>query len=292
MLRNIIIAILAIYSIGASYLLLEINNKQKQALSNKHTSSIAVAHNVVATRTPQQNIIINAIPKSGSAYIAQALENGLHYQHATISNEYIPYDQVNYKKVKAFFSTGAKLSKQHMEPSGINMQILRRFTDRIVLNVRDPREVLLSWVHYLNAEHAKGIDIYYVDPEPPAEYYQLSLQQQIDWNIQNFLPSMVKWLQAWSDYKKSQDLKQNGLKILVVKYDDLVEDEAGLYGRILQFYNIPESDFVFVRPEKSTYLHFRNGDRNEWRSVFSSEQKAAIAKIIPLSLLEEFGWKE
>lgn len=240
--------------------------------------------------TPQQNIILNALPKSGSAYMQATLAKSLDYKVLNITSEYIPQDQVIYKQIREFYVNNKKISKQHMDASPLNVQILKRFTNKMVLHVRDPREVLLSWVHHLNALKQEKSDLFYFTPEPPPGYYDLSLHEQIDWNIENFLPAMVQWLDAWALEMDRQASKEHGLKILLTTYEELLTDELKLYHKILAFYGIPQDRFVYAPINKDRKVHYRKGDPNEWRQVFTEQQKQKIASIIPKELLQRFNW--
>lgn len=241
---------------------------------------------------PIYNIILNAVPKSGSSYIAKSLDQGLNYERMRISAKYIPKDQVNYFDLQKFYSEGGKLSKQHLDPSTMNVNILKRFTRKMVLQLRDPREILLSWVHHLNALKEEKVDLYYFDPEPSVEYYNLSLNEQIDWNIENFLPSIITWIDGWLIVKEKEDLTDDGLKILITTYDEFLADELKFYHKILNFYDIPISNFKVKPPKKDRKVHFRKGELGEWRSVFTKEQKRRIAKIVPDELLRKFNWEK
>lgn len=108
------------------------------SLFYRHYANVLLPKNKL---NPAQNIIINAVPKSASEYIAAKLEKSLNYDRKRISAEYIPRDQVNFSALRSFYSTGGNITKQHLDASNLNVKILKRYTDRIVLHVRDPREV-------------------------------------------------------------------------------------------------------------------------------------------------------
>lgn len=241
---------------------------------------------------PGFNIIINAVPKSASAYIVKTLEQSLQYTHFQISSEYIPHDQLIYFRLEEFYSNGSLSSKQHFDASPLNLRVLKRFTNKMVLNLRDPREILLSWVHHLNELKAEGIDIYYIDPLPPPGYYKLSLKDQIDWNIENFLPFMITWMNDWLATKEQEDADPNGLKILVTTYDELKRDELALYKKIITFYDIRLDRLNFSPAEKDRKVHYRKGDSDEWRQVFTDQQKRRISEIVPDNLLNRFNWNK
>lgn len=273
--------------IGYLYYCSVMDKRAKLALEQSTKAAFAVA-----LKDNQSNIIFNAVPKSGSDYMAKTLGTSLKFKRVFISNAYIPVDQIDYFRLKEFYSHGSKICKQHFDASPLNIRILKRYTNKMVLNLRDPREILLSWVHHLNTQKQLNEDIFYVEPNPPEEYYQLSLSEQIDWNIKYFLPEIVKWMNDWLTVKQQEDAKKDGLQILLTTYDEFNADEIKFYSKILSFYNIPMEKFKYTPPPKDQAVHYRKGDSDEWRRVFTQQQKSAIAEIVPDSLLEQFNWKK
>lgn len=255
-----------------------------------------VAHEVTSAIEPTfkgNNIIFNTIPKSGSVYIATTLKDSLGYTNTALSASYFPRDVINFSKADSFFKNKSMISQDHFDSSKVNIQWLTKYTDRMVIHLRDPRQVLLSWVHNMNWIKKNGWDdlLYMVTPTPPSEYYKWKLSKQIDWNIENFLPEVVAWMNAWLEFKEQEDAKDNGFKILLTTYDDFLSDDIGFYNKVLDFYEIPREQFVYKPAEKTETTHFRKGDVNEWRKVLTQAQKDRVNEIVPLALLQKFGWE-
>ena len=219
--------------------------------------------------------------------MAKTLENSLGYTHKTFSAEYIPVDQINFYLLAGFYWDGGKLSKQHFDASDLNIRILKMFTKKMVLHLRDPRDVLLSWVHHMNFVKKQGLDLFYFDPQPPAGYYNLSFSEQIDWNIENFLPNSIDWINKWLKVKEQEDLSEDGLNILITTHDELVKDELGLYSKILSFYGIPSNQLKFEPAKKNDEVRFRQGTKGEWHTALTERQKKRVSEIIPDSLLKK-----
>lgn len=248
----------------------------------------------------QWNIIIDAIPKSGSTYITEVLRSGLGYTRTNIFPTKTVTDN-KFHTIREFYSKSNRIATQHLRAPNSNSEPgahlgppilpegqLNKYTDRKVVHFCDPRGVLLSLVHYVNLHK----DISQVYPNRPEGYYNLSLEAQIDWGIDNFLPRIVTWMQEWIDYKDKQDASKHGLKILFTTYDELVQNELDFYQKILKFYSIPPQNFTFNPPVKEQMNNFRKGDPNEWRQVFTEKQKQKIATIVPDKLLQRFNWEK
>lgn len=238
------------------------------------------------------HIIFNTIPKSASVYISRVLAHGLNSDLLKIAPGYFPHDHLLYGELENFYKQKYAVTKAHLDSSNFNMQMLKKFTDRIVVQFRDPREVLLSWIHYVQRIHDEGkIEyLYHFSPTPPEEYYTWPISRQVDWNIEYFLPSAVTWMQDWLNFKEHEDQKPNGFKVLITTYDQFKENERNFYAKILDFYNIPREQFTFIHMRLDMDVHFRSGDQNEWRTVYTPAQLSKINKI-SRSLLEKFNWQ-
>ena len=235
---------------------------------------------------PLSSILINTMPKSGSVYIHKHLGQALGMPFSNLGNGYTLADQVQYWSAKSFIGSSS-ISQNHFEPSDINVQILDRVVGRWILHIRDPRQALLSWVHHLDLLKAENREdaLLWVTPTPPPGYFELELSEKIGWNIVHYYPDLVDWLRGWL---KVYD--RGRFNILLTTYDELIADERRLFDRILDFHGIPRQRFQFMPLPKDRDVHFRKGDPDEWRSVYSPSQIEACNAHLPDHLLERFGW--
>jgi len=248
--------------------------------------------NAVTAPPKKPCIIFNTVPKSGSVYITMTLQTGLTYSYMSISPGYVPHDDINVDLLNDFFNAGTYITQEHLDASILNTDLLKRYTDKIVVHFRDPRAVLLSWTHHMNNlnDHNHYYLLDYVTPTPPREYYNWNLEQQIDWQIENFLPNIVTWMNDWLEFKAKEENNASAFKVLITTYEDFHTNELEFYYKILDFYGIPRGEFKFNPPAKNANTHFRNGEIEEWRSVFTERQLQRINQIVPDELLERFNW--
>lgn len=234
-------------------------------------------------------IIVNSLLKSGSTYLEKSLQNSLGYKV-----KILPFisNKKQLTNIMNNTSLDTTLTKQHFIPTELNVALFKTLTDRIVIHVRDPRQVLLSWVHHLHvAKTYEDEIVFYKDiGKSRAEYLALDFQEQVDLCIKYFLPRATNWINGWLAIQKQEAAKENGLKILLTTYDELVTDEIGLFNKILQFYELDPNIYAFTPAKKNANVRFRKGDQNEWKQAFTQEQKNKIASIVPESLLLTFGW--
>lgn len=239
-------------------------------------------------RIKLQGILINTMPKSGSVFIAHTLARGLRVELMTdsVAHGFFPTYYIR-PNVLSVLSEGNRMRQEHFDASPINLAIVKRWLDRIVLHVRDPRQATLSWTHHyarLLKEHPNGVN--YTMHQPPPDFLSRSFERQLDWHLDTHLPSVVEWLKGWVKY----DSDPQGVRVLWTTFNELIRDEKGFFDRLLDFYGIPRQLFTFIPAEKSIENNFRVGRADEWREVFTAEQQRAADAIIGTDLMERFGW--
>jgi hypothetical protein len=213
----------------------------------------------------------------------------LSLEPASVSFGYFPHYLVEVPKLISF-SKGGRVASAHADASPVNLQCLTAFLSKWVVHIRDPRSVVLSWVHHMNRLYAERDNGEYqhlfVYPSPPMTYFQLQLRKQIDWNIENFLPGVLRWTRSWLAVHDSRRYD-----ILLTNYSELARDELGHVHKILDFYGVPRE--LFRRPQVEKTLsgsHFRPGSEVEWASVFTRDQIFRATQLVGEDLLERFGW--
>ena len=238
----------------------------------------------------KQPIIINALLKSGSTYLQQNLIHGLRYKSETL-----PFLTAKewYVELPTDITKPAILTKQHFVPTTSNIGLFKILADRIVIHVRDPRQVLISWVHHLKVARVMQDEIVFFDDinMTPEQFHALAFEQQVDLSIEHFLPRTVRWIKSWLAVKTAEEKKPYGLKILLTTYDELIKNEQKLYNKIMAFYQIPTSQFKRKEFQKNDVVRFRKGDTQEWRTSLTAKQKQRVAELVPNSLLQQFNWQ-
>lgn len=152
---------------------------------------------------------------------------------------------------------------------------------RVVYTVRDPRAVTVSYYHY--CRYVGSIDL------------NLSLEEFVDQDIHHH---NIPW-----DVHVEQWLEHPDSSLLLVKYEDMIDDAVGQLSRIMSFagMNIDQekinfaaraADFKKIRAERERKSIFHpNGDRNE--SFYRKGKKDSWREELPAEshelLLSRFG---
>lgn len=231
-------------------------------------------------------IIFNTLPKSGSVYICHTLLQGLKQgRFIRISNDTFPWDTISLNHLKKLVATDG-LTQEHFDASDENLNSLQRLCSKLIIHVRDPRQALISWAHHLNKiQHSEEtLDKFLLDL--PQGYFQWNFSDQLDWQIENYLPASIEWIQSW--VKASE---RNGIEILFTTYEEFITNRERFFERILDFYSLKPLKPALADLPKSEGLHFRKEKVDEWREVLSPEQKELVAQIMPQELLNRFHWE-
>jgi len=238
-------------------------------------------------QTCRESILLNTMPKSGSVYVQKSLAKILGLRTMYIGNQYGLIDQIDVKDALAF-SSGGFVSQNHLAPSPENLQILQHFKLKMVLHLRDPRQALLSWIHYLHyitGGNDTSEQLLYVTPRTPFGYFEFSLSRQIDWQIDNYMPQLVAWATRWVEIAD-----RGTIPILITHQNDLRLEEKTFFDAILAFYRI---DLDYALPNLARTMdetHFRKADPMEWRRTFMPAQAIRATSLISESLGKRFGW--
>ena len=239
--------------------------------------------------TTPESVLLNTMPKSGSVYVATSLAEILGHSSKCIGNRYALIDQLNVEDAVTF-SRGGFVSQNHLAPSQENLQILQHLKLKMVLHLRDPRQALLSWVHHINyisGRNNRSEELLYFPPRLPRGYFELSLSDQIDWQIETHMPKLVLWMERWLEIAD-----RGTIPILITHQNDLKTDEKAFFDTILAFYQIDLEYTLPNLPRTMSETHFRLADPMEWTRVFTPDQAAWATSLVPPSLSMRFGWND
>jgi hypothetical protein len=237
-----------------------------------------------ATARPENalpGIIFNTVPKTGSVYILYTLARSLQLEVVNETHRllhgYFPTFFL-YPNIVQYTCTGQRIVQEHFDASPINVHILRRYTDRMLFQVRDPRQATLSWVHHMTrmlTEHPRSDQ--FTQTIPPANYLDWELEDKISWHIERHLPAMISFIEGWMDV---QEQKDPDFRVEITAYERFRADEMAYFMEILDFYEIPRDQFHYDPAEKTEKTNFRHGQSNEWQSVLTAAQQRRAEELI------------
>ena len=256
-------------------------------------------------RIPCESLIFAAMPKSASTFTARTLRHSLNVPLVELTpGASIPLDyNILIPDLLDYFKQLPRvIAYDHFKPSPYNLFLMQEYgLDRVMVTVRDPRQALLSTLKAREVRRNKNAKI--SSFQFPKNFDNWSIQEQIDLSIDVVLPELIGFLNSWLQLSQSPN---NKIEILFNHFYDAKNDPEYYFSRILQFWGIPREQFnyraEYNRPKReesifaanpkvnSPHIHFRKGDLDEWREVFSSEQIARATAKIPDELISFFKW--
>lgn len=238
-------------------------------------------------------LFLSTLPKSGGQYLALSLQKGLGINQVPVPGSYsISFDEILFLPFldATLDSSQDVLIVSHALSNDFNRVAITQYVDRLIVNVRDPRQATLSNTHNLNLIHRhSGKEQLFLSLQLPHNYFLWSLPEQITWQIEEgFLPNAIKFMQGWLEADRDPKFYP---PILFTRYEDLVENPENYFETIVEFYGIKKSRFKFPeRPKFNENTHNRKGEIDEWRSVFTPEQAEKACSMIPENIYIFFNW--
>ncbi|MEG4283602.1 tetratricopeptide repeat protein [Microcoleus sp. A006_D1] len=294
-------SVLSNFQLGKNFLLE--GNRGEAMRTWHHANQLRFAE--VKSKGVVGSILLCSLPKSGTVYINNSLAKGLGLLSGKLSplRQWIEFywsDELGFNiEIKSpaeeIFNRPilSSLDTVHMIPNQWNLFAISLMFDRLVVNVRDPRQSLISWIEHIkrfSANNNTQIEMYRI--WTVNEFFQSeSLKNEIDFQLENengYFFKAIKWIEGWLDASKDPDFYP---EILLTKFEDLATNPKAFFEKVLDFYEIEKSSFTFPEPPQfKEGTHYRKGRTDEWREVFTPEQKEKATKMIPQRLLDKFGW--
>ena len=266
--------------------------------------------NATGLREP---IFIVAMPKSASSFLAHAIPTGLGITserlwrpkpgrheapegasgvsafHESVAGGAWPLFLLHQRFVQRA-ATDKTFALHHIPPHPINRVLLNEFYQRIVVHVRDPRQVTLSHLRNMLRHQAEGEAFLDRVLFLPDDFFERSFSEQLDHLIEHKLAEFITWTEEWISADEDSTFLP---KILFTTYEDFVRDKLEFVHRILDFYGIERDRFQYdieAEPEPGQFLYRRQEVADEWRRVFTAAQQSNAASLIPDALCERFNW--
>lgn len=275
------------------YLSIELEAAAKARGLEQLLSGFASSPNYFAELDPKTfmprypGIFIASLPKSGTVYLQEKLCEGLNKPPlGTPSGGIFPNVSIPRLVIDRLNERGA-VYVIHCRPCEFNITEVSHRLDRLVVHVRDPRQALLSWVHFLPQAMRNADPVMHYHYHLPDDYQHYTLEQQIDWQIDHHFADFVAFIEGWWDASQRPGMKT---RFLFTRHEDLAENPRQFFLDLLDFYQIPATAFVFPEAPKLGLHNFRSGRTDEWRLAFTPAQIEKATAMIPRRLIERFDW--
>ena len=219
-----------------------------------------------ARRCGVPGILLVSMQKSASEYIRENLMGALDIPEIHISIGTVPRDKIIPSAVRRLAQGGA-IARSHMDGADFAALAANGIT-RMMLEVRDPRQVTVSWTHMMrnlpDVAFRYAAEMY--QPGVPGDFREWPLQQQLDWAVNNYLPGQLAWLESWTAVLDTEP----SIPICVLKFEEFRADEDAFFRKISNFYGIARIDRPALSKQSAAAMrNFRLGEIQEWRTVLA-----------------------
>ncbi len=232
-------------------------------------------------------ILINTVPKSASESIWNRLAEGLGTAQGHLSLCLYPDCCLLPARVTEGLR-GGLIAKEHIPATRHNLDVMaQQGLKRMVFHVRDPRQVTLSWAHFVRDD----ISMRLMGPlwrkiVPPAAVLQQEFSGLLDWCIDHFLPGTLEFMAGWMALEQKSDAP---LEIQFMSFERFLDDPRGYLDEVLDFAGVDRA--LFRDKDDAEVVHLRKGQKDEWRQVLSKAQQDRAWRQIPSDMAEAFGWQ-
>ena len=232
-------------------------------------------------------ILLNSLPKSASESIWNKLAEGLGMAQGHVSLGLFP-DCCLFPHRVGLLAEGGLIAKEHIPATPHNLETLAACgIDKLVLNLRDPRQASLSWAHFVkNDVSMRLLAPIWRKIVPPRPVLDSDFPFLLDWVIERYLPLSLTWIAGWTEEMKRGDAAT--VRVHAARFETFREDPATYFSELLDFLEIERAAFSLTATAET--VHLRRGATDEWRSVFSPEQAERAWAKIPAELAAAWGW--
>ncbi len=244
-----------------------------------------------------KHALVATLPKSGTLWLRDNIGRALWSQPRTIyGGDWYRLEGLRLNQDKAYeMMTQGGVCACHMDASLQNRQICSTLDLNLIVHIRDPRQGTVSWTYHLNRKlREPPYDDRYRKMELelhslPESYLEWSFAEQLDYQIDHYLPQAIKWIHNW---KTAIDNWPSGRAPLLTTQEQLVKRPRHFNESIASYLCIPSNFLGLDRKPKKGKRHFRTGSTNEWRSLYSNEQEERANSLMPEIVRSIFSDRE
>lgn len=240
-----------------------------------------------AVQQGRQPMLINTVPKSASETIWNRLAAGLGMAQSHVSIGLFPECTVLPYRMQTFVQGGI-IAKEHLPATPYNVRQLREAgIKRMIFHVRDPRQATLSWAHFVQDDVSmRLLAPIWRQVVPKAQVLNQGLSATLDWAIDVYLPQLLKFMTDWDALGRDPD---QDFEVKFLSFEYFRRQGDAYFEDVLDFYGIRRESFE--PGAESEDVHYRKGELEEWREVFTRAQARRAWDQIPQELAERFGWR-
>ncbi|MCG8314847.1 MAG: sulfotransferase domain-containing protein [Pseudomonadales bacterium] len=239
-------------------------------------------------RAVDSSILIISLVQSATTYLRNSLSEVLDIPvYRRLTGGTWNTEEILYPIALEDIRSNPVVAYTHAHPNSQNFIMLNAALDRAILNIRDPRQVLVSIVHFIDA-HVIPKPVYFAAHRFPTSYEQQSFEWKLAYHLENTYPQFIAWIQGWLDAMAGDELATD---LLLIQHQELKENRVDYFNRIYDFFGIDSNRIAMPDDNpKPGENYYRKADREEWRRMLSSSQINQVNGLMPSEFWERFRW--
>ena len=236
-------------------------------------------------------LFVAGMPKSGSTWLGQMIASYPGYREVLLPEA--SFAELRGESGHLFelprkgldrFDGCLVLTKMHCPGSPANVEILREARVPYVVLYRDPRDVAVSYAHYVKTTP------WHIDY--PAMRH-LDVTEGVRFFIRTRLPEFARWMRSW------RENRDPGCS-LMLSYEEMLDDPRSALLRVFSLFGLEAGedtvarileDHRFDAGKAGGGTFFRKGVAGDWRNHFDAELKREFNAEAG-DLLVEFGYEK
>lgn len=241
---------------------------------------------IVRLKQRQQDLIERGVPscalatmgKSGSATVGQILADGFQL----VGRLYSLGDRTVVPRWAREFAEGGSFYNTHLQATEQNVETLRESgLSRILVHVRDPRQAILSVVHW-SEHHVKHTRLM-----REHRLADMDIEAKIDFGMEHYWGYFISWIENWLAASATLDVRFTTFEQMRMDFPAFLEALLNNYGADRSLFDSTRA--LSIHTDRD--YRFRNGEIDEWRRVFTRKQIELVNDQLPRDMAKFFGWQ-
>ena len=231
-------------------------------------------------RPKYSSLFFFTLPKSASESICYELTDILNFNRKLISaHEYFSNDIFSRHLIRQVNFKGDIVS-DHIPLNEFNKKCIEHYKifNKIIINIRDPRNAIISFAFYCKRQ--MGHDLLknefskFMRPKLDQRIVDMNDFQLIDYFIKNYYSHFIDWISQWSNYAENKN------NILILKYEDYINDPKTYIQNILNFNSYPKVISDEYKFKKKIHVNNKNKlSETDYKIQMTKDQILYVDKI-------------
>jgi hypothetical protein len=179
---------------------------------------------------PGPYLFLACMPRTASTFLSEALCELTGFKRVELTDAYVENEQeLDVPRLLDAYGYGS-VTQQHIVANGRTIELMRRYSIRPVVLVRDIFDIVISIRDFLHTEGCGKWPTFFCTDE---SFRSLDEATQLEQIVELGIPWYVDFFVSWNEAERRQTVDT-----LWIRYEDAVSDWPATMARIATFYGI------------------------------------------------------